>query len=69
MSDYTKNPCERCDHSPDWHSFKDGADGGSTDVTSPDVIFSCNGPEFDGCNQSCPDFLGDALTWAPHALL
>jgi hypothetical protein len=67
MNDYRKNPCKRCGHSPDWHSFKDGINGGSTDITSPDALFSCNGPHFNGCDTECPDFLGEPLTWLVDA--
>lgn len=49
-----KHDCDRCGHSPDWHSFKDNV----PDVTSPDAVFSCNGPQFAGCDQGCPDFTG-----------
>lgn len=49
-----KPDCETCGHSPDLHSCSDDAD-----LDSPDIKFSCNGPNFDGCDLECPDYEGE----------
>ena len=61
MTDYTKNPCLRCGHSPDWHRFDDDRLTEFADVPWEERPFRCLGPGLDGCGQSCPDFVGEAL--------
>lgn len=58
--EFVKNPCQRCGHSPDVHSFKEENNRGRS-VTDQDAMFSCNGQVKEGCDLECPDFLGPAL--------
>lgn len=54
MSRYTR-PCANCTCSSDWHSFKEERNP-SRSVTDDDAVFTCNGPEFNGCPTHCPLF-------------
>lgn len=57
-----KNPCDRCGHSPHDHRFDDYTLREDYTPLSPDAKFRCLGPRFDGCDEECPDFQGDAIT-------
>jgi len=57
-----KHPCERCGHSPDDHRFDDYTLRPGYNHMSPDAKFRCVGPQLDGCDQQCPDFLGQSIT-------
>jgi hypothetical protein len=59
----TKNPCQRCGHSPDWHRFDDYRLSEFEGVPWEQRPFRCLGPNLAGCDQECPDFVGDPLTW------
>lgn len=63
MTDYSKNPCERCGHSPDDHRFDDDRLSEFEGVPWTDRPFRCLGPGFAGCGQACPDFQGEPITW------
>ena len=47
-------PCQRCNHSPEWHRLDD-----STNVSPVDAEakFRCLGPDFKGCDGACPDYV------------
>lgn len=56
-----KHACDRCGHSPDDHCFDDDTLREGYNHMSPDAVFRCLGPGLDGCDQQCPDFVGQAI--------
>lgn len=57
-----KHPCERCGCSPDVHAFDDYRLSEFEGVPWEDRPFRCLGPRHKGCPQSCPAFVGQAIT-------
>jgi hypothetical protein len=60
---YTKNPCDRCGHSPDDHRFDDNRLTEFRGTPWSERPFRCLGPDLNGCDASCPSFVGEPLTW------
>lgn len=48
-------PCERCGHFACWHRLDDSTNVSPTD---PAAKFRCLGEGFDGCEDRCPDYMG-----------
>lgn len=57
-----KHDCQRCGHSPDWHRFDDYRLSEFEGVPLEERPFRCLGPSLHGCDQECPDFIGEAVT-------
>lgn len=53
--------CERCGHFACQHRLDDST---NVSLTDPAAEFRCLGPGLDGCEDSCPDFVGQAIDLA-----
>ncbi len=48
-------PCDNCGHFACWHRLDDSLNVSPVDPTAE---FRCLGPDFDGCDEKCPTYIG-----------